>query len=80
MFSSPMEVKMAYESKKLGLHAQIKVRIKGKIIDTTTGRVIFNEIVPEGMPYINDLLKKKKIIEIIGNIYKTLVILKQLSS
>ncbi|MBX7045529.1 MAG: DNA-directed RNA polymerase subunit beta' [Ignavibacteria bacterium] len=71
IFSSPEEVIMAYEAKKLGLHAQIKVRINGKIIETTTGRVIFNQIVPKGMPYINDLLKKKKIIEIIGNIYKT---------
>ena len=69
-FSSPQEVIIAFDHKKIGMHAQIKVRINGEIITTTTGRVIFNQIVPKGIKYINDLLKKKKIIEIIGHIYK----------
>jgi DNA-directed RNA polymerase subunit beta' len=69
-FSSPDEVLLAYDLKKAGLHAAIKVRIKGQMIETTVGRVIFNEIVPEEVPFINELLRKKKIYEIIGMIYK----------
>jgi DNA-directed RNA polymerase subunit beta' len=75
MFSSPEEVIIAYNNKKVGMHARIKVRIQKSssagIFETTTGRVIFNEIVPEEIPFINELLKKKRIIAIIGNIYRT---------
>lgn len=69
-FSSPDEVLLAYDLKKVGLHAAIKVRIKGQMIETTVGRVIFNQIVPEEVAFINELLRKKKIYEIIGMIYK----------
>ena len=70
VFSSPEEVFIAHDNGKLGMHARIKVRINGERIDTTTGRVIFNKIVPENIGYINELLKKRKLIEIIGMIYK----------
>ena len=70
IFSSPDEVIIAYNNKMVGLHARIKVRIDGKIILTTTGRVIFNQITPKDIPFINELLKKKKVIEIIGMVYK----------
>lgn len=69
MFGSPEEVLLAYDLKTVGLHAAIKVRVKGQIIETTVGRVIFNQIVPETVPFINELLRKKKIYEIIGMIY-----------
>ena len=70
IFSSPEEVLIAHTNKKLGMHAKIKVRRNGEIITTTTGRIIFNQIVPVEIPYINELLNKKKIISIIGTIYK----------
>ena len=70
IFSSPEEVLIARTNKRLGLHARIKVRINGEIITTTTGRIIFNQIVPKEIGYINELLNKKKIISIIGSIYK----------
>lgn len=69
LFSSPEEVIIAYDNRMIGLHAKIKVRIDGKMIETTTGRVIFNTIVPKDVSFINELLRKKKIIEIIGRIY-----------
>lgn len=71
IFSSKDEVYLAYENKKVGLHARIKVRINGKIIETTTGRVMFNNILPEEVDYINEVLRKRKLVEIIGKIYKT---------
>ena len=70
IFSSPDEVIIAHANKRLGMHARIRVRINKEIINTTTGRVIFNQVVPPEIPFINELLKKKKTIEIIGMIYK----------
>ena len=77
-FYSPEEVKIAYNEKKLDLHAPIKVKINNykngedvsEIIETTTGRVIFNELVPKEAGYINELLTKKALRDIITRIIK----------
>ena len=75
-FYSPGEVIIAYNSGKLGLHAKIKVRIfnnetgKYEIIETTTGRVLFNQIVPKEIGFVNELLTKKKLADLIAKIYK----------
>ncbi|HEX2868382.1 MAG TPA: DNA-directed RNA polymerase subunit beta' [Ignavibacteriales bacterium] len=58
-FGSAEEVLIAYNSKAADLHARIKVRIDGKMIDTTVGRVRFNQIVPKEMGYLNEVLVKK---------------------
>ncbi len=72
IFSSPEEVLIAFENKVIGLHAKIKVRIDGQLIDTICGRVIFNQILPEGIGFVNELLTKKRVEEIIANIYSKL--------
>ncbi len=59
IFSNPEEVLIAYNSKVVELHAKIKVKINNEFIETTVGRVIFNEIVPEEMGFFNELLVKK---------------------
>ncbi len=59
IFSSAEEVLMAYNSKAADLHAKIKFKYDGKLIETTVGRVIFNQIVPKEMGFINELLVKK---------------------
>ena len=77
-FYSPEEVIIAYNEGVIDLHAKIKVRTydiidgerKKVIIETTVGRVIFNELVPEQVGYINEILTKKSLRDIIGNIYK----------
>jgi DNA-directed RNA polymerase subunit beta' len=51
-----------------------------KIIQTTAGRVIFNGSVPEAAGYINDVLTKKNLRDIIGHVLKRLVYLKRLVS
>ncbi|MBI9070611.1 MAG: DNA-directed RNA polymerase subunit beta' [Melioribacteraceae bacterium] len=58
-FNDPEEVIIAYDNEVLDLHAKINVKINGEMIETTTGRVIFNEIVPNEMGYFNELLIKK---------------------
>lgn len=77
-FYSPEEVIIANNEGKADLHACIKVRTKDiengklvdKIIDTTVGRVIFNQMVPQEVGYINELLTKKSLRDIIGKILK----------
>ncbi len=73
VFSSPDEVKIAYENGVCGLNARIKVRIDGEIYDTTVGRILFYEIVPKDVPFkqINKLFTKKELNKFISYLYKT---------
>ncbi len=72
MFSSTDEVIIAYDNGKLGLHAPIKVRINGELVETTTGRILFNQIVPEGVNFVNELLTKRRIEELTSEVYSVL--------
>jgi DNA-directed RNA polymerase subunit beta' len=75
-FYSAEEVIIAYNEGRLDLHAWIKVRafvregeeLKNRLIDTTVGRVIFNQTVPKEVGFVNALLTKKSLREIIGDI------------
>ena len=77
-FYSPEEVIIAHNEAALDLHACIKVRVQDiengkpveKIIETTTGRIIFNELVPDAVGFVNELLTKKSLRDIIGRILK----------
>ncbi len=72
IFYSPEEVIIAYNEKRADLHAWIKVRIddKGeqKLMETTIGRVIFNQVVPKKYGYINEVLTKKSLRDIITDV------------
>ncbi len=76
-FYSTEEVIIAYNENRVDLHAHIKVKVPvrtndgaivKKLTETTVGRVIFNEFVPKEVGYINALLTKKSLREIIGDI------------
>ena len=78
-FYSPEEVTIAFNEEMVELNAGIKVRTYDideegnsvkKIIKTTVGRVLFNEVVPEAAGYINEVLTKKSLRGIIGGILK----------
>jgi DNA-directed RNA polymerase subunit beta' len=78
-FYSPEEVTIAFNEEMVELNAGIKVRTYDideegnsvkKIIETTVGRVLFNEVVPEAAGYINEVLTKKSLRGIIGGILK----------
>jgi len=71
VFSCPDEVRIAYYDDRVGLHARIKVRISGEMIETTTGRVLFNEIVPPELGFINELLTKRRNEELVAQCYNT---------
>ena len=69
IFSSMNETISAYEHGVVGLHSKIKVKIGKNLIQTTTGRVIFNQIVPEEMGFFNQLLIKKTFGGFIGKMF-----------
>ena len=68
-FSSTDETRMAYDYERLGLHEAVRVRIDGQLITTTVGRVIFNEGVPESMPFINELIDEKGIRKVSSEVH-----------
>ncbi|WP_185867011.1 DNA-directed RNA polymerase subunit beta' [Blattabacterium cuenoti] len=76
IFYSPEEVEIAYNQGIVNLHALIKVKVNlrekerfvSKIIETTVGRVLFNQVVPKKVGFINESLTKKSLREIIGKI------------
>ncbi len=73
VFSSPEELRQAYDNGILDLQAKVKVRIDGKLYETVTGRVLIYEIVPEGIPFdsINRVLDKKSLAKLIDICYRT---------
>jgi DNA-directed RNA polymerase subunit beta' len=81
VFSSPEEVHMAYDNGVAELHAGIRVRITDKdeegnprtrVVNTTVGRVLISEIMPEGVPfdYVNKVLNKKALSTLIDVCYR----------
>jgi len=84
-FTGPVEVFRAFDEGKVGVHARIRVRLpEGRTvvhkegetvsshtpIDTTVGRVVFNDILEESMPFYNLMLNKKELNRIIMDYYK----------
>ncbi|MHB8369925.1 MAG: DNA-directed RNA polymerase subunit beta' [Leptospirales bacterium] len=76
-FSSPKEVRIAYDSGEVGLHAKIHVRMKDadglpKKVETTVGRILFSEILPAQIPFseINRELNKKVLSNLIDFCYR----------
>jgi DNA-directed RNA polymerase subunit beta' len=79
IFYSAEEVVIALNEKQVDIHAQIKIRVTNaidgkelvtKVIESTVGRVMFNLVVPHEVGYINELLTKKSLRDIIGMVVK----------
>ncbi len=78
IFYSPKEVAIAYNEGKIDLHAVIKVKVNDRVdgefvnhlIETTVGRVMFNQYVPAEVGFINEILTKKSLRDIIGRVLK----------
>jgi DNA-directed RNA polymerase subunit beta' len=66
LFSDPEEVRIAYDNEDVDLQARIRLRFKGEILDTTVGRTLFNETVPEPLRFVNQELKKKEVTALVG--------------
>src|SRR5210317_89804 len=79
IFYSPEEVEIALNEGAVDLHALIKIKgrvekedgsMKMEFIETTVGRVLFNQAVPAKVPFINEVLTKKALRGIIANVLK----------
>jgi len=69
IFASEEEAIIAHRNAKISLRALIRVKIDNKLIKTTVGRVLFNQILPKDFPFINLELDRRKLKEIIYKIY-----------
>ena len=78
-FYGPEEVIVAFDEKVIDMHAQVRVRIpadkqdasKGtQIVETTAGRIIVNQFVPDEVPFVNEVLGKKSLRRIITDVIK----------
>jgi DNA-directed RNA polymerase subunit beta' len=85
-FKDPFEAIMAYEMGKIALHANIKVRLhcaiigedlkfrpkseRPEVIETTVGRCIFNDMLPEEMPFYNVTMSQKRLGDVISGCFK----------
>ena len=78
VFSDYDEVQLAYSLGKVDLHAKIKFfakpgpRRKIKMIDTTVGRVLFNDILPQELRFLNEVLDKGRLKALVGRSYQEL--------
>ncbi|MDH7515991.1 MAG: DNA-directed RNA polymerase subunit beta' [Bacteroidota bacterium] len=83
VFSSMDEAVIAFDQGRVGLHARVKLRVplppdqqregrRFQMIDTTMGRIIFNRTVPKEIGFVNELLTKRRLVQLIGTIFHRL--------
>ncbi|HEY6867213.1 MAG TPA: DNA-directed RNA polymerase subunit beta', partial [Candidatus Eisenbacteria bacterium] len=81
MFYSPVEVRAAYDNAEISLHGRIAVRAASlatpsaegeRLVVTTAGRVLFNEVVPKELGFINETMDKKRLETLVGDCYSRL--------
>jgi DNA-directed RNA polymerase subunit beta' len=72
VFSNSEEVRIAYDANEIDLHARMKVRLDGELVETTVGRVLLKEILPEEIPFrlINKVMKKSELANLIDYCYR----------
>ncbi|MDX1412116.1 MAG: DNA-directed RNA polymerase subunit beta', partial [Nitrospirales bacterium] len=72
IFYSPEEVRIAYDAGEVDEQARIKVRVQGELVDTTVGRVLLTEILPQNIPFnfVNRLMTKKEMTKLIDAVYR----------
>ncbi|MBC8318591.1 MAG: DNA-directed RNA polymerase subunit beta' [Desulfobulbaceae bacterium] len=72
IFSSPAEARIAYDYDKVSLQAKVRVRIDGKLVDTTVGRVLIGELLPSDIPFdaVNKVMTKKSLAQLIDFTYR----------
>ncbi|RME20083.1 MAG: biotin/lipoyl-binding protein, partial [Candidatus Zixiibacteriota bacterium] len=69
-FFSIEEAMSAFDAGQLDLHALIKVRIDGQLVETTAGRLRFNEILPAKMPFFNEVATKGRLTDLVATSYR----------
>jgi DNA-directed RNA polymerase subunit beta' len=72
IFSNREEVRIAHDAGEIDLHARIKVRMDGEKVETTAGRILLKEVIPEEIPFsmINKVMKKGELANLIDYCYR----------
>jgi len=73
VFSGVDEVRCAHDADEVDLHAHIKVRMNGALVETTVGRILLYEVVPKDItfPVVNKVFNKKELANLIDYAYRT---------
>ncbi|MBI4589533.1 MAG: DNA-directed RNA polymerase subunit beta', partial [Candidatus Rokubacteria bacterium] len=72
LFADPEDVRLAYDAEDVDLQARVRLRWRGEVIETTVGRVLLNDVVPESLKFVNRELKKKEITALVAECYNKL--------
>ena len=72
VYAGTTEAILAYQNKEIELRQKVSVRVNGEIIETTIGRILFNEVLPEGFEFINQSVTSSKIKELFTRAYATI--------
>ncbi|MFA5197022.1 MAG: DNA-directed RNA polymerase subunit beta' [Patescibacteria group bacterium] len=70
VYSDSTEAILAYDTRNIGIRKMIKVMINAELIETTVGRILFNNILPDELGFVNDALNKKKLTNLVDRVYK----------
>ena len=72
VFYGPEEVRRAFDAQEVALHARIRMRLNGGLVDTTVGRVLLSEVIPPVIPFerVNRVMTKKEIRKLIDDCYR----------
>ncbi len=71
-FANKEEAILSYDCDKIGLNEKVRVRIDGQTVETSVGRVLFNEIVPPSIGYINREMGNKPLSQLINEVFNNL--------
>lgn len=70
IFADAAEAVTAYQQKQIPLRGLIKVILDGELVETTVGRLLFNEVLPKGFRYVNQPMNKKGLGEITSEVFE----------
>ena len=71
-FGTSNEVRIAYELGHVQLHDPIRLLVGGSVVDSTVGRVLFDDVVPESLGFQNELMDKKALRSLVSRVYHEL--------
>ncbi|HQK23555.1 MAG TPA: DNA-directed RNA polymerase subunit beta', partial [Candidatus Latescibacteria bacterium] len=71
-FSSPRDAILAYDLGKYGIHDDVEVRVNGRFITTTIGRLLFNEILPPEIGFVDKLMGSKELTTLVREVFRKL--------
>ncbi|MBN1458510.1 MAG: DNA-directed RNA polymerase subunit beta' [Armatimonadetes bacterium] len=70
VFANALDARLAYDSGKLDLHEEVRVRLDGALMDTTVGRIIFNEALPPKLRHVSRVVDQGELSRLVRECYR----------